>query len=163
MQPESFDVQRHSGVEYFVNLFLICSSVLDYSDFSLPIIVSRSFRWLCHRVPGEDKPGRALCPEEDVRQQWARSAGVQTGDSDYGEWLNTNVFIACSHALLFWFSEPWLKPTHERKSKNKSIYKGNHMRNTFPWLSVGFSQYNLDYEKKNTGGAVRTNRFKTYL
>lgn len=50
-------------------------------------VVFPSCRWFCNRVPRENKPGGALCTEEDVCQQWAWSAGVQAGDSDYGESL----------------------------------------------------------------------------
>lgn len=47
----------------------------------------RPCRWICHCVPGADEPRGALRPEEDVRQQRARSAGVQTWDSNNGEWV----------------------------------------------------------------------------
>lgn len=112
MQFESFDVQCHCGVEYCVNLLWILHLYLSLmisvclSSYLVDSLMWQLYffvyiRWLCYCVPGENKPRGALCPEEDVRQQWAWSAGVQTGDSDYGEWFWINVFIVCSHALLF--------------------------------------------------------------
>lgn len=50
----------------------------------------QSRRWLCYCVPCPHKPRGALCPEEDVCQQRARPAGVQTRDSNNGESFTLN-------------------------------------------------------------------------
>ena len=60
----------------------------------------QSCRWFCDCVPRANKSRGALCPEEDVCQQWAWSAGVQTRDSNNGELPVTERVSVCSHFEL---------------------------------------------------------------
>lgn len=108
------DVMLEQNVIYILDKSS-CRSLLHCDDFGNMIIIFegcqsliwclRQFcRWLCNCVSGADKSRGSLCPEADVCQQWAWSAGVQMWDSNYGEWLMVHISLACCHTKLIWFS-----------------------------------------------------------
>lgn len=68
-------------------------SVVSLRCDSLIWCFSQLCRWFCDCVPRAHKSRGALCPEEDVCQQWARSAGVQMRDSNNGELLRLNLVL----------------------------------------------------------------------